>query len=147
VITSKKRRFKLVSNIRKVNKSETAENNEFLEIDELFNNLIKCTLYPFRNIDKKAIPTNKGVYVIRNKANEALHVGRTPRAKTGLKSRIENHLNGRSSFVRIYYKGNPSKLKEEECHFQYLEIDDARKRALLESYAVGKLCPKHLGLG
>lgn len=33
------------------------------------------------------------------------------------------------------------------CYFKYLEVEDGRKRALLESLAVGELCPAHIGTG
>lgn len=98
------------------------------------------------------IPIKKGVYIIRNKNKEILHVGQTPRAKEGIKQRIKNHLLGQSSFVYRYFKGDGNQLRKKNCYFQFLVIDnnskaDSRKRALLESYAAGFLCPKHIGTG
>lgn len=123
-------------------------NTEFKDIQKKFNELVKQPLHSFRAKDTRDIPIKKGVYVIRDKNNEVLHVGQTPRAKNGIKQRIENHLQGRSSFVYHYFKGNGNKLKKQDCYFQFLIIDDnPRKRALVESYTIGCLCPKHIGLG
>ena len=76
-----------------------------------------------------------------------LHVGRTQRGKNGLRQRINNHLHGASSFHIEYLKPKRINLRSAQYTYQYLELADARKRALLESYAVGTLCPKHIGTG
>ena len=83
-----------------------------------------------------------GVYIIR-KGETVLHVGRTLR----IHQRLKNHLHGSSSFTRGYLKGKGAALREAGHTYQYLELEDRRKRALLEAYAVGTLCPKHIGLG
>jgi hypothetical protein len=59
----------------------------------------------------------------------------------------KNHLQGSSSFTNDYLKGKGAPLREEGYTYQYLELEDPRKRALLEAYAIGTLCPKHIGLG
>jgi len=90
-------------------------------------------------------PRTPGVYVIRNSKGEVLHVGRTLRGKNGLFQRLNDHLRGRSSFVRAQFKGDGDRLREGYT-FQYLEVDDDRTRALLEHCAICLYCPKHLGV-
>jgi hypothetical protein len=72
-------------------------------------------------------------------------VGRTQRAKYGLHQRLSNHLAGKSSFVYYHLNQNGSLLRSGYT-FQYLEVEDARKRALLETFASAWLCPDHLAL-
>jgi len=101
-------------------------------------------------------PTQKGVYVIYSPRLKVLHVGGTPRGRRGIHQRLANHLHGQSSFTNKseYLKRHGSKLRErckylrEHCKYRYLVIEeDHRLRALLESYAIGLLCPDHIGLG
>lgn len=94
------------------------------------------------NIDA---PVTQGVYVIRyNKI--VVHVGRSVSGRKGLKQRLGNHLRGRSSFMKIYYSRDGEVLRHGHT-YRYLEVPKSRERALLEAYAIGMLCPKHLGLG
>jgi hypothetical protein len=86
------------------------------------------------------------VYIIY-KEGVALHVGRTPRGKGGLRQRLKNHLHGSSTFTVKYMQGKGATLREGGYTYQYLELEDSRKRALLEAYAIGTLCPEYLGLG
>jgi hypothetical protein len=86
------------------------------------------------------------VYIIY-KEEVVLHTGRTLRGKDGLQQRLKNHLHGSSSFTVEYLKGKGATLREGGYTYQYLELGDSRKRALLEAYAIGTLCPEHLGLG
>jgi len=86
------------------------------------------------------------VYVIYNPKGTVLHVGRTPRAKKGLRQRLNNHLLGQSSFAHKYLKGRGNLLRK-GYKFKYLVIKNPRERALVEAFSVGKLCPAHLGLG
>jgi hypothetical protein len=79
-------------------------------------------------------------------ARRVVHVGRTLRGHNGLKQRLVNHLRGQSSFVQAHLKGKASRLRDEYT-FQYLEVPDDRKRALLECLAIASYCPEHLGLG
>ena len=90
-------------------------------------------------------PYKHGVYFIR-KGQKVLHVGRTARAKGGLHQRLSNHLHGSSSFTNEFLDGAGKKLRHGYT-YQYLEVKDRRHRALLEAYAIGTLCPAHLGLG
>jgi hypothetical protein len=91
-------------------------------------------------------PPKPGVYVI-HKNETVLHVGRTLRGRNGIQQRLKNHLHGSSSFTNEYLKGKGSTLREDGYTYQYLVLEDPRKRALLEAYAVGTLCPEHIGLG
>lgn len=91
-------------------------------------------------------PSTPGVYIIRN-GEIVLHVGRTLRGKGGIRQRLKNHLHGSSSFTKEYLKGGGATLREHGYTYQYLELECPRERALLEAYAVGTLCPKHIGLG
>ena len=88
----------------------------------------------------------KGVYVIFNPQGEVVHVGRTPRGKKGIYQRLGDHMSGNSSFTKKYLKNDSSKLRD-GYQFQCLAVGDARLRALLEAYAVGQLCPAHIGTG
>ena len=71
----------------------------------------------------------------------SLHVG------TGcdIAQRLRDHLFDRSAFTTKYL-GKGSILRTGHS-FRYLVVSDARKRALLEALAIGKLCPKHIGHG
>ena len=91
-------------------------------------------------------PKKPGAYIIR-KDRIVLHVGRTVRGKEGLRQRLNNHLHGSSSFTEKYLKGKGSRLRKKGYTYQCLTEKDDRRRALLEAYAVGTLCPKHVGLG
>jgi hypothetical protein len=86
---------------------------------------------------------------------KVLHVGGTPRAKRGIFQRLSNHLHGQSSFTNnsqfLKQHGGPT-LKDrytyvrEHCTYRCLAIENDRLRALLEAYAIGHLCPDHIGL-
>jgi len=92
-------------------------------------------------------PDEHGVYVIiRRCSGTVAHVGRTCRGKTGLRGRLRRHVQGNSSFVKTCLHGNRNVLPR-DYEFRYLVVKKARLRALLEYYAIGRLCPRHLGLG
>jgi hypothetical protein len=123
------------------------ENNEPQEITRLFNKLCE---QPRENFPKQGksitAPSTHCVYVIR-KDEIVLHVGRTYRGKEGLKQRLNNHLHGASSFAVQYLKPMAANLRDAGYTYQCLELKEPRKRALVEAYATGTLCPVHLGLG
>jgi hypothetical protein len=115
-------------------------------VQKLFRELCKqpeCSFPQYREALKA--PRKPGVYVIR-KGKIVLHVGRTLRGKAGLRQRLKNHLHGSSSFTYEYLNGNGARLRDGHT-YQCLTLGSARQRALLEAYAVGTLCPKHIGLG
>ena len=114
-------------------------------------NLLKCLLtndqcpFPENGKLKDTLKT-QGVYIIR-KNGVVLHVGRTYDGKKGLCQRLNNHLNGASSFVKKHLKGEKEKLRERGYTYQVLEVKDAEKRAYLENLATGILHPEHIGTG
>lgn len=115
-------------------------------VKRLFERLDKQELLCFPAASKHAeVPTTHGVYVIRNPKDRVVYVGRTTRAKNGLHQRIRNHLAGKSAFVKEMLNGDGSKLRKRYT-FQFLEVSNDRKRALLEYLATGIYCPKYLGL-
>lgn len=93
-----------------------------------------------------AAPGTHGVYVIYSPHGVPLHVGRTLRGQKGLLQRLRNHVQGKSSFVIRFLNGRGSRLRRRYT-FAFIEVPNPRIRALLEAYAVGHLCPEHLGLG
>jgi len=122
-------------------------NKESQEIKKLFNKLCVEPKRPFpwfhQTLDA---PSEPGVYIIC-KEKTVLHVGRTLRGRNGIHQRLKNHLHGSSSFTKKYLKGKGEILREDGYTYKYLVLKNPRKRALLEAYAVGILCPEHLGLG
>jgi len=122
-------------------------NRERQIVKKLFNKLCKQEQQTFpKKYQPLNAPLKVGVYIIR-KNKTILHVGRTPRGRKGINQRLKDHLHGSSSFTKNYLHGNGATLREKGYTYQYLELEDSRKRALLEHYATGILCPKHLGTG
>jgi hypothetical protein len=91
-------------------------------------------------------PNQQGVYVISDPRGLILHVGRTPSGMGGIRQRLGNHLHNASSFSVRYLKGHGEKLRRGH-KYRCLVVKNRRRRALLEAYAIGSLCPAHLGLG
>ena len=91
-------------------------------------------------------PEGLGVYVIYNARRQVLHVGRTPKGVGGIRQRLKNHLHNASSFTTKHLNGDGSKLRR-GCSFRCLVVKNPRHRALLEAYAIGCLCPAHIGDG
>lgn len=122
-------------------------NKELVKIKELYKKLLhqKQQLFPNPG-EKLSASVKQGVYVISNSKGAVLHVGKTARAKGGIKQRLKNHLHGQSSFTKKYLNGNGTKLRG-ACKYMYIEVANPRIRALLEAYSISNLCPKHLGLG
>lgn len=117
------------------------------EIDMLFEKLNTSLVYEFPALGEKLMaPEDRGVYIVLSECGDVLHVGNTPRAKNGINQRLKGHLSGSSSFVNSYFQGQGSLLRN-GCGYKYLIVESARQRALLEAYAIGTLCPKHLGHG
>ena len=120
--------------------------SEKQEVEKLFTELCKQPVHQFPKArEKLEAPLRHGVYIILKDA-VVLHVGRTYRRREGLHKRLKDHLYGSSTFTRDYLKGNGAVLRN-GCAYQYLVVEDARLRALLEAYTTGILCPKHIGLG
>ena len=90
--------------------------------------------------------TRKGVYIVLGPRGRVLHVGNTPRGKDGINQRLRNHLYGSSSFARQYLEPNGVNLRD-RYKYKYIEVENPRYRALLQAYAIGALCPAHIGSG
>jgi excinuclease UvrABC nuclease subunit len=122
------------------------QNQEREKIKTLFEKLESQPQIEFPQSCPLNVPTEHGVYVIRDPQGTVFHVGRTLRGVQGLFQRLTNHLKANSSFVRVFLKGNGSCLRNGYT-FQYLVVKETRDRALLEHYATAWHCPKHLGVG
>jgi len=121
------------------------QDDEAKAIAALFDRLSSSASYPFpQKREPLNAPKERGVYVIQDANGLVLHVGNTPRAKKGVHQRLKDHLSGRSSFARLYLRGDTKKLRS-SCFFRYLVVPNARQRALLEAYTIGRLCPFHIG--
>ena len=116
-------------------------------IAKLFVDLLKAriTTFPERRRRLDA-PKEKGVYVIYKPDGRAAHVGSTPNARNGIAQRLGNHMSGLSSFTSQYLEGDGDLLRG-KYRFRCLVVQNARKRALLEAFAIGQLCPLHIGHG
>lgn len=114
-------------------------------IEALFAKLMRCPkhFFPTRRKELKS-PRRKGVYLIADPAGRILHVGDTPRAKNGIYQRLRDHLAGRSSFTKKFAKPNGIDLRT-GCTYQFIVVESGRQRRLLECYAIGRLCPQHVG--
>ncbi len=123
------------------------KSREQQDVRRRFARLMRAKRYRFPSHRERLFaPPHHGVYVVFGPGNRILHVGRTVRGKRGLLQRLTDHLRGNSSFTASSFQRDGSKLRG-KCSYAFLTIKDARSRVLLESYAVGFLCPKHLGLG
>ncbi len=116
-------------------------------VKALFTELMHSPLqtFPARRGELKA-PVRRGVYVIYSPRKKVVHVGRTPKAKGGIAQRLRDHMSGASSFTTQYLKKQGSKLRG-RYKFRCIVVGGRRRRALLEAYAIGRLCPAHIGLG
>lgn len=117
-------------------------------IQELFHELCVGPQFSFPSDgrEQQAPEDHHGVYIIR-KDKIVLHVGRSQSGKCGLHQRLMNHVYGGSSFTKNYLNGNGARLRGRRYTYQFLVVQCPRTRALLEAYAIGMLCPKHIGLG
>ena len=124
--------------------------NEDRHIEELLNDLIQrpSDEFPKKGSTKAVgVPPSPGVYVVFSPTGSVVHVGRTQRGRGGLQQRLDNHLYGQSSFAEKYLKPPPHRDLRRGYKFRYLVVQKDKERAFLEALAIGKLCPKHLGLG
>jgi hypothetical protein len=116
------------------------------KIMELHKKLIRSRKFTFPEKGKVKISDKHGVYIIYSPMGEVLHVGNTPSGRGGLDQRLYNHVTRSSSFSRLYLKPKHIFLRN-KYQFQIIEVNSARKRALLEALTAGLLCPKHIGTG
>jgi hypothetical protein len=115
-------------------------------INSLFKELIDAESKEFPGSGRCNAPDRRGVYVIYSPQGRVLHVGRTPSGQGGIAQRLGNHMTRASSFWEKYLVPNGINLREGGYTFRCLVVEDARQRALLEYYAIGCLCPEHIGL-
>lgn len=92
-----------------------------------FNDLKKAKLISISNkFEINNSPSRHGVFIIYNEKKQVLYVGRTPRAKEGLKQRIINHLTGASSFYKNYLEPENIDLKK-IGKIRCIEIEDNKE--------------------
>jgi hypothetical protein len=115
------------------------------KVEGLLDELMMVPAVNFPGTGKVTASDNHGVYIIYNEKEEVVHVGGTRSGKRGLWQRLQNHLYGQSSFVVAFFGGDGSKLRG-DYKFRCLPVSDHRLRVFLEAYAIGCLCPKHIGL-
>ncbi|MGF6428358.1 hypothetical protein [Bradyrhizobium elkanii] len=116
-------------------------------IKSKFSQLLRSPMIQFPNAGVRLnVPDLHGVYIIYSPKGRVAHVGRTVRGTNGLRQRLNNHLHGASSFVSKALKGKGAALRK-GYKFRSIPIENSRLRALLEAYAIGQLCPDHLGDG
>jgi hypothetical protein len=131
-------------------------NSELVRVKGKFAELLRSPLHSFPGSRQRFKETDKrGVYVIYSPRGKVLHVCGTPRGQRGIWQRLGNHLHGQSSFTNksnYLWRYGGRTLKDrctyvrEHCSYRYLAIEDERLRVLLEAYAIGHLCPDHVGL-
>jgi hypothetical protein len=129
---------------------------ELVRVKAKFAELIRSPLHLFPGSRQRFKETDKrGIYVIYSPRGKVLHIGGTPRGQRGIRQRLGNHLHGQSSFTNKSnylrrYGGRTLKDRytyvREHCSYRCLAIEDERLRVLLEAYAIGHLCPDHVGL-
>ncbi|HXE85705.1 MAG TPA: hypothetical protein VN524_02765 [Hyphomicrobiaceae bacterium] len=124
-------------------KDADREENEIIK--SLFDDLMRAPLQKFpAQRGELAAPKEQGVYIIYSPSHDVLHVGSTPKARNGIAQRLRNHLSARSSFASRYLNGDGSRLRQGYV-FRCLVVENRRLRALLEAFAIGHLCPAHIG--
>ena len=119
-------------------------------IRKLFAELQNVTPQTFPTSGFPDAPCARGVYIIYAPGGDVAHVGSTPRAKNGLRQRLHNHMQGQSSFAIKRFSGSKKKIGSQlrgRYKFKCLPVPGTRQRALLEAYAIGHLCPHHIGHG
>jgi hypothetical protein len=131
-------------------------NGDLQKVKAKFGDLIRSPLHSFPASRRRLKETDKrGVYVIYSPHGKVLHVGGTPRGKHGIRQRLGDHLHGQSSFTiksKYLWQHGGRTLKErytyvrKHCSYRCMAIEDHRLRVLLEAYAIGHLCPDHVGL-
>jgi hypothetical protein len=131
-------------------------NSELQRVKAKFAELVRSPLHSFPASRRQLKETDKrGVYVIYSPRGKVLHVGGTPRGKRGICQRLGDHLHGQSSFTKkskYLWRLGGCTLKDrytyvrEHCSYRCLVVEDERLRVLLEAFAIGHLCPDHVGL-
>lgn len=127
--------------------SKNRMTSEQKAVKSLFAKLIRSPLQTFpESRGKLNAPAGQGVYVIYDPRGRVAHVGSTPRARGGIAQRLRSHMAGASSFTRVKFNRDGSKLRG-KYKFRCVKVSVKRHRAFLEAYAIGNLCPTHIGIG
>ena len=123
------------------------QKQEHEKVKALFTQLMDSPLQTFPPLRGELNATDKrGVYVIHHPRGKVAHVGRTTRAQGGISQRLRDHMSGRSSYVIKKLNRDGAQLRG-RYKFRYIVVRSKRRRALLEAYATGQLCPTHIGTG
>lgn len=120
--------------------------NESEEIKLLYKTLVASKYYTFPLLGKMEASSKQGVYIVYNNNRMPLHVGKTNGGRNGLNQRLHDHVSNRSTFSKLYMQKHKVALRS-WGEFQFIEIEDARVRSLLEALTAGLLCPAHIGTG
>lgn len=112
-------------------------------IKALFGQLFDQKPHQFPKSGGPTADGKPGVYVVHGPRGVVLHVGKS----CDVRQRLNDHLFNRSSFSKKHLDGEGKQLRNGRYAFRYLLVEDGRSRALLEAYAIGILCPKHIGHG
>ena len=112
----------------------------------LHKELVGSKVHRFPSYGKIEATNKQGVYIIYDNKKRPLHVGKTNGGRNGLNQRLLNHLCNQSSFSKLYMQINSVSLRD-WGEFQFIEIENARERSLLEALTAGLLCPIHIGTG
>lgn len=124
-----------------------ANADDFLVVNILYSALLSGSQWNFPADGMKLdAPEQRGVYIIYGQRGQVLHVGSTPTGQRGIVKRLRDHLAGASSFTNKHLHGDGSSLRA-GCSYRYVVVENPRHRALLEAFAVGNLCPAHIGHG
>jgi len=126
----------------KINKSKQVK--ESLYINRLFQKLISSNFFIFPIKGKLNATDNHGVYIIYTPEDLVVHVGSTPSGKKGLNQRLYNHISCTGMLYHNYLKVLNIEMRGTH-KFKFLIVSDPRKRALLESFTAGILCPIYFG--
>lgn len=117
------------------------------KVEKLFNQLTTAKVCHFTQSGTRVnISNEQGVYVIYSPQKKVLHVGRTAGGNNGLNQRLNNHRTGKSSFKRMYLQKHKISLNP-KYSFRFIEVSDPKIRTFLEAYAIGSMCPAHIGTG
>ena len=119
--------------------------DEGKKIKKLFRRLCKSEHVVIPKEGRIELPETEGVYILLNKKDDVLLVGKTEGGKGGLRARINTQLFGTSPFRKLFLTPSETDIRKKH-YLQYLAIESERDRILVEAYATGKLCPAFIGL-
>ena len=111
------------------------------KIKALFRELVRQPLRTFPALrGVMDAPADAGVYVIYDPKGRIEHVGES----ASIAGRLRGHIANASSYANTSLGGMGHRLRN-AYSFSCLAVDQPRKRMLLQSLAIGLLCPRHIG--